>query len=397
MKQVYTLALLFISYLIIAQPDTEVYVFDLTTTESGVALSNQRNISNNPGYDNQPYFFNDNMVVFASTRSGQTDIAAYNIRDGKMSYINDTGHGSEYSPTKIPGQNAVSAIRLDTTGLQRLYRYDMDTGKDTLLVDKLVIGYHTWINDHTIASFVLGEPATLVVSDLKKGVNLSVDNTIGRSLHSIPNTVNTFSYISKKATPWQIKSLNLDSQKITTIAETVPEAEDMCWLINGTILMAKGNTIYKIDPKKDKDWSVLKTFDDPDLQNITRVAVNETGTLLSVVSEIEQVSPEVIVQQQLEAYNSGDIEAFMATYSDDIKLFRFPNTLMSEGKAPMRQQYGSMFASIKDLNAEIVNRTVIGNKVIDKEKVTANGNVFYAVAIYEVTNGLISRVTFIRE
>lgn len=181
------------------------------------------------------------------------------------------------------------------------------------------------------------------------------------------------------------------------MAETLPEVEDMCWLINGTILMAKGNTLYKLDPKKGKDWSVLKSFDDPNLQNISRIAVNETGTLLSLVSEVEYTSPEHIVQQQLEAYNEGNIDAFMATYSNDIELFQFPNTLMSKGKTPMRQQYTSMFNSINDLNAEIVNRTIIGNKVIDKEKVTANGSTFYAVAIYEVTNGLISRVTFIRE
>ena len=161
--------------------------------------------------------------------------------------------------------------------------------------------------------------------------------------------------------------------------------------------MAKGNTIYKINPKKDKEWLVLKTFNDRDLQNITRVAVNETGTLLSIVSEKNQESPEVIVQKQLEAYNARDIDAFIATYSDDIKLYRFPNSAISEGKVVMKTQYGAMFSSIEDLNAEIVNRTVIGNKVIDKEKVTANGNVFYAVAIYEVTNGLISSVTFIQE
>ena len=397
MKITFPVLLIIIFQTAIAQTDTEVYLLDVTTTNSNIKLSNLRNISNNPGYDNQPYFYNDNTLVFASTRNGQTDIAAYNIRDGKIAYINDTQQGSEYSPTKIPGQNAVSAIRLDTTGLQRLYSYDMDTGKDSLLVDKLVIGYHTWINDHVLASFVLGEPTTLVVSDLNKGINLTVDNTIGRSLHSIPNTIHTFSYISKKSTPWQIKSLSLDQKKITTLAETLPEVEDMCWLINGTILMAKGNTLYKLDPKNDKDWSVLKSFDDPNLQNISRVAVNKTGTLLSLVSEVEQVSPEHIVQQQLEAYNSGDIDGFMATYSNDIKLVQFPNTVMSEGKAAMRQQYNNMFSSIQDLNAEIVSRTLIGNKVIDKEKVTANGTTFYAVAIYEVTNGLISNVTFIRE
>jgi hypothetical protein len=397
MKQLYALLLFIITQIAIAQPNTEVYLFDLKVSDAGYELSNQRNISNNPGYDNQPFFYNDNTLVFASTINGQTDIASYNIKERTISYLSNTVQGSEYSPTRIPGEAALSAIRLDTTGLQRLYRYDLATGTNTLLVDNLVIGYHTWVNDHTIASFVLGDPATLVVSDLKKGVNLTVDNTIGRSLHSIPNTKNTFSYISKKTTPWQIKSLNLDNQKITTIYETVPEAEDMCWLNDGTILMAKGNTIYKLNPKKDTSWSVAKVFEDPDMQLISRVAVNASNTKISIVSEVEQVAPEVIVQRQLDAYNAGDINAFMDTYTEDIKLFRFPNNEMSTGKDFMRQQYGAMFKTIPDLNAELVDRIVIGNKVIDKEKVTANGSIFYAVAIYEVTNGLISSVTFIQE
>jgi hypothetical protein len=379
-----------------AQPNTEVYLFDLNVSESKGILSNQKNISNNPGYDNQPFFYDDETVVFAATREGQTDIAAYSIKEGTLRFINNTQQGSEYSPTRIPGQKAVSAIRLDTTGLQRLYRYDFETGKDTLLVDNLVIGYHTWVNDHTVASFVLGEPNTLVISDLKKDVNLTLDNSVGRSLHSIPNSENTFSYISKAQSAWVIKSLNLDNQKITTIYETAAGAEDMCWLNNGTMIMAKDNTLYKLNPKRDKGWSVFKKFDHEDLQKISRVAVNESNTKLCVVSEVKPVDPEIIVQKQLDAYNAGDLDAFMATYTDDIKLYQFPNNLVSEGKAPMRQQYGMMFSTIKDLNAEIEERIVIGNKVIDKEKVTVNGNIVYAVAIYEVTNGLISSVTFIQ-
>lgn len=34
--------------------------------------------------------------------------------------------------------------------------------------------------------------------------------------------------------------------------------------------------------------------------------------------------------------------------------------------------------------------------IIDKEKVTINGEFFYAIAIYEVENGLITKVTFIQ-
>ena len=62
----------------------------------------------------------------------------------------------------------------------------------------------------------------------------------------------------------------------------------------------------------------------------------------------------------------------------------------------LKKRYDTMFKSVPDLNAEIVNRIVLGNKVIDKEKVTINGNIFYAIAIYEVKDGLISKVTFIQ-
>jgi len=107
-------------------------------------------------------------------------------------------------------------------------------------------------------------------------------------------------------------------------------------------------------------------------------------------------NPEVIINNQLEAYNNKDIEAFATTYSTDIKLYTFPNNLISEGQDAIRKQYSSFFERIPDLNAQIVNRMVLGNKVIDKEKVTVNGNIFYAIAIYEVKDGKISKVTFIQ-
>ncbi|WP_400079754.1 nuclear transport factor 2 family protein [Winogradskyella sp. R77965] len=107
-------------------------------------------------------------------------------------------------------------------------------------------------------------------------------------------------------------------------------------------------------------------------------------------------NPEAIVNKQLEVYNNRDIEGFVKTYSSDIKLYTFPSTLNSEGHAAIRKGYASFFKSVPDLNAQIVNRIVLGNKVIDKEKVTVNGQIFYAIAIYEVENGLISKVTFIQ-
>jgi hypothetical protein len=385
--------LLFSPFFVLAQSNTEVYLFDVVPNENTLTLKNQRNISNNDGYDNQPSFYNDNQVLFASTRNQQTDIATYNIRDAKVSWINDTDFGSEYSPTKIPNQKALSAIRLDTTGLQRLYSYDFKTGKNKEVIKDLVIGYHAWYTKDVLVSSVLADGGLdLVVSNLKDGTNYTQQKKIGRSLHKIPNS-DLISYISKEKDAWEIKSIHPITGATKTIINTIPKAEDMCWLLNGTILMPKDNVIYAFNPKTDSDWSVFKRFEDPNLYNITRIATNATSSLLTLVSD---VSPEVIVQKQMNTYNARDIDAFMATYTNNVKLYNYPNTLISEGKDVMRKQYQSFFDNTPDLSYIVKKRMVLGNKVIDEEYITANGKQFSVIAVYEIENGKIAKVTFIR-
>lgn len=105
--------------------------------------------------------------------------------------------------------------------------------------------------------------------------------------------------------------------------------------------------------------------------------------------------PETIVNEQLVGYNARDIDRFLSTYTEDVQLFDFPEVARSQGHEEMRKGYAGFFESTLDLNCEIKNRIVIGNKVIDEEYITANGNNFSAVAIYEVKNGKISKVTFL--
>ena len=109
--------------------------------------------------------------------------------------------------------------------------------------------------------------------------------------------------------------------------------------------------------------------------------------------------PEAIVQKQLEAYNARDIDAFVATYADDVQLFEFPDKLLMRGHDELREQYRKTFADPR-LHAEIVRRIVLGNTVIDHERVRVTfpdgpGTV-EAVAIYEVRDGKIAAVWFRR-
>lgn len=116
-----------------------------------------------------------------------------------------------------------------------------------------------------------------------------------------------------------------------------------------------------------------------------------------VYTQAKGETPEQLVQRQLDAYNARDIDAFMATYAEEIVLLNFPGTAFSRGQSEMRKRYAVLFENTPNLFCEIKKRIVIGNKVIDQEYVRINDGFINAVAIYEVHDGLISKVTFIRE
>ncbi len=516
-----------------SQSNTEVFLFDLEMKASKIEVSNGINISNNDGYDNQPSFMNSEYVLFASTRKGQTDIAQYHINYKSKNYINYTP-GGEYTPLKIPNKKAVSAVRLDEDGKQRLYSYNLSNGESTELIKDLVVAYYTWYDNNTTVSAVIeGEQLNLFVTKISSGRSNKYATKVGRSIHKIPNS-DLVSFIYKESDKqWQIRSLNPTNGLTRLIANTMDGVEDICWLNSRTLLSGKNGVLYKLTLKKDNNWKKVADLSTYGITDITRLSINPEGTKLLIAAEIgskgtnensgsdtstsetnveitlteaeasaivqrhiepfnnrrlndfanafddnvlvnrfpkdymysgrntlrenykqffnnnkksnvkvlnrmvlknkvideelvtlnnltirqatiydvdkEDINsmtfirnkkatsnPEVIVNKQLEAYNKRDIDEFAKTYSKDVKLYLLPDNLTTDGNASLKKRYETMFNSVPDLNAEIMNRIVLGNKVIDKEKVTINGQIYYAIAIYEVTDGLISKVTFIQ-
>jgi hypothetical protein len=107
-------------------------------------------------------------------------------------------------------------------------------------------------------------------------------------------------------------------------------------------------------------------------------------------------SPETPVQRQLDAYNARDLARFVAEYADDVQVFRPPNAQPSlSGKAALAEHYAKHRFNLPLLHAELVSRMVLGNKVIDHERITGLGEgVMEAAAVYEVQDGKIQTVWF---
>jgi hypothetical protein len=110
------------------------------------------------------------------------------------------------------------------------------------------------------------------------------------------------------------------------------------------------------------------------------------------------LTPEQVVQGQLEAYNLKDLEAFLSFYSDDIKAFNFPEREIFSGKNAMRRGYESFFTENPGAQCEVQQRMIMGNTIIDHEKIfnLAKGNILEAMVIFKIEKGKIHRIYFIR-
>ncbi|WP_329570643.1 nuclear transport factor 2 family protein [Kitasatospora sp. NBC_01266] len=104
--------------------------------------------------------------------------------------------------------------------------------------------------------------------------------------------------------------------------------------------------------------------------------------------------PREVVEQQLTAYNSHDIDAFAATYAEDVVVTR-PNGSTLQGRQALHDSYAGLFAKGR-CRAEILGRLIEGDWVVDHE--LAHGvydEPIRVLVAYRVREGLIDRVDFL--
>ena len=279
-------------------PDTEVFLARLTIEGNKITVSAPENISNSPGYDNQPSFTPDGAaVLFTSARGGvppgggapQMDIYRYDIAKKAVSAVTNTPE-SEYSATVTPDGQHISVIRVEADKAQRLWKFPLGKGEPSLvLTDVKPVGYHAWTDANTVAMFVLGEPATLQVGDIRTGKAQIAARNIGRSLQPIPG--GGVSFIQQAGERDQ-RTLTVSELAVrngvaatTALISAAPGAteEFVAWTPDGTLLMAAAGQLYAWR-RGETAWRPVADLAALGLKNVSRLAVSAKGDRIALVA-----------------------------------------------------------------------------------------------------------------
>lgn len=279
------------TYLGFSQTDLDVFVMDFTLNDEIMNISGLKNISNKPGYDSQPFFTDNNQLLYAGIQNGQTDIVMYNLSTSSSNIVNITTPGGEYSPKQIPGSKDIAAVRLDPKGLQRLYSYsqtDTNQGASRKLLDTLEVAYFAFFDNNRIVASVLGtNQLNLVVANLKtKQVTHYIENS-GRSIHNIPQSTYVSYTLSNEDKNMDVYILDLDQGRESFFVCQLPVGvQDHCWINDSQLLLGSGSKIYLYDMFGAQQWEQVADLAQYEISDINRIAVNPQGNKIALVGTI---------------------------------------------------------------------------------------------------------------
>ncbi len=107
-------------------------------------------------------------------------------------------------------------------------------------------------------------------------------------------------------------------------------------------------------------------------------------------------TPLSIVNKRMAFYNQHNFTEFIKLYSPDVEIYTYPNSLLGTGTDNLTSIFKPKFIA-KSIKVEIISQMYNGNYVINHEIVSENKIQTKYISIYEVKDGLIRSVKFVRD
>jgi hypothetical protein len=271
-------------------PATQLFLFNISETNGKYSLGQARwlNQFNPKGYNNQPYFVNDDelyVTVQMPWDTTQTDIYSLNLKTKVFLQITDTKE-SEYSAKLMPSADEFSVVRVDATPekTQRLWRYPVNRLGRGVEVFKYQqgVGYYHWLSPSKAMMFIVDKPFNrMCITEVGTESATRFEFLPGRSFATLAD--GSVACIEKPNDfDWYIKKMDLKTYNAEYLTKTPPNSEDFVVTENGTFLMGSGPYLYQFRPQKDKDWVEIANLSDYGIRKIERLALNKKGQIVMV-------------------------------------------------------------------------------------------------------------------
>ncbi|MFN0201131.1 MAG: TolB family protein [Bacteroidia bacterium] len=267
----------------------DIYLIDIADNGEKYEVKYVLQLTQNKGYDNQPYFSPDgNSLYYSAKNVGElhTDIYRFDIKNRAITAVTSTPFESEFSPCMYDNKH-ISVVKVERDSSQRIWEYTIsDYEKPHALLSRVKkIGYYAWITETEAATFIVGNPHKLVLNSMESGEKpVDIASDIGRTLHKVPNE-KAVSYVQKSKTePWKIMKWNMKGEK-TEIITALEGVEDFAWTSKGNLICAKEGIVYRFNPKKDKEWVKVADLTVHGINHCGRIAIHPKDEKLAIVVE----------------------------------------------------------------------------------------------------------------
>lgn len=264
-------------------PEMDVYLVEISGDLDRPVFGEPRNVTSRPGYDNQPVFLPDGSgFLYTAYIDHQADTYRFDIADGSIHRVTASTAG-EWAPAVTPDGAGFTISRNEPEGFQRLWRFPMDgRSPKVVLRDITGAGYHTWVDDNTVALYLLPEPAELVLIDIGSEERRLIASNVGRCIQRVPDR-RELAYLDKSNPEvWLIKYLDLDTLEVTREVPVLDKREDFAFTADGSMLVGREGKVYRNRPGT-VTWEVLADWGGRLPGGITRIALSPTGRHMAFV------------------------------------------------------------------------------------------------------------------
>lgn len=252
----------------------------------GITVGTPWNITRRTGYDNQPRFTSDSrgILYVRDDESGRTDIYRYDIRARESVRITETRE-SEYSPTPVGRRGGFCAVRVEADSTQRLWRFDSDGSKPRVVLAAIdSVGYFAWVDDRTVALFVVGDPHTLRLVDVETQRETIIAEDIGRALLRDPHGDLTFALHQPGSDPARYAFYTWsEGTRTDYLIDAHGPGQDAVW-VGDVLVMADGSKLYGVRPFRDRVWIDVVDLERHGVGPITRIAVSPDRRWIALVA-----------------------------------------------------------------------------------------------------------------